>query len=724
MCRQCFRGRRQGGTMVQHVERRSRRRGRCALCAALALAAATAEGDVTRLPPIVITAPAPSEFDAPLTESALDADRIHTGQALVNLSEPLVGVPGVIANNRQNYAQDLQISIRGFGARSPFGLRGIRIYADGIPLTMPDGQGQVATVDLASARESEVLRGPYSSLYGNASGGVIQITTEDGPVRPTLAAETEYGRFALRRTGLKGGGQSGAVNYLASGSRVAIDGFRAHSAARRDLANAKLRIDLDARSSLSVIANYLDSPEAEDPLGLDRDQLAADRRQAGTNAVAYNSRKSFSNRSGGLVYENALSGRDHLRLMTYVGGREVRQFLAVPAAAQAVPTSAGGVIDLDRGFHGVAARWLRTTMLGGRAFNFTVGINYEALAEQRKGYNNFDGDQLGVIGALRRDENNHDFNVDQYQQAETELADDWELNLVVRYSRVLFQSKDYFLANGNDSGAVVYRSTNPTAAVLYRVRPARNLYASVGRGFEPPTFNELAYRLGEQGLNLALRPARSRQVEVGAKWLIGASRLNAALFDIDTHDDLAVLQNAGGRAVYQNVGHRRRRGAELAYERRLPYGFSMQLAYTYLDARITSPYRTCQAVPCVFPAVNTVDVPAGHSLPGVLWFSGYGELAWTAADRGMSGAVELRALGRLYTNDVNDQWAPGYGVLNARGQWRQVRGDWTISEFARLDNLLDHRYVGSVIVNEANGRYYEPAPGRTWLIGVNATYAF
>ena len=694
-------------------------------CTLVTAAPLSAHAAVTLLPPITVSAPAASGHDEAASIDVIDAERIRAAQAKINLSETLSALPGVVANTRQNYAQDLQISIRGFGARSTFGLRGIRVYADGIPLTMPDGQGQVANVDLASAREIEVLRGPYSSLYGNASGGVIQITTEDGPARPTLAAETEYGSFELLRAGLKAGGQRGVVNYLASGSRFAIDGFRVHSAARRDLANAKLRIDLGDRSSLSIIANYLDSPEAEDPLGLDRDQLAADRRQAGTNAVAYNSRKSVSNRSGGMVYEHALSGRDHLRLMTYVGGREVRQFLAVPAAAQAAPTSAGGVIDLDRGFHGVDARWLRTTLLGGRAFNFTVGINYEALTEQRKGYNNFDGDQRGVVGALRRDENNHVFNVDQYLQAETEFADDWVVNVGVRHSRVLFQSKDYFLANGNDSGAVVYRSTNPTAALLYRVRPALNLYASVGRGFETPTFNELAYRLGEQGLNLDLRPARSRQAEVGAKWLFGASRLNAALFDIDTHDDLAVLQNAGGRAVYQNVGHSRRRGAELAYERPLPYGFSMQLAYTYLDARITSPYRTCQAVtPCVFPAANTVDVPAGRRLPGVPAHTAYGELAWSAADHAVSGAVELRALGRLYTNDVNDQWAPGYGVVNARAQWRQARGAWVLSEFARLDNLLDHRYVGSVIVNEANGRYYEPAPGRTWLIGVNVAYTF
>src|SRR3569623_809042 len=310
----------------------------------------------TLLPPITVSAPAARGHDEAASIDVIDAERVRAAQARINLSETLRALPGVVANTRQNYAQELQLSLRGFGARSTFGLRGSRIYADGIPLTMPDGQGQVANVDLAAAREIEVLRGPYSSLYGNASGGVIQITTEDGPARPTLAAETEYGRFALRRIGLKGGGQSGVVHYLASSSRVAIEDFREHSAARRDLTYAKLRADLDDRSSLSIIANYLDSPEAEDPLGLDRDQLAAARRQAGTTAVAYNSRKSFRARSGGLVNEPALSRRAHLRLMPYVGGREVRQFLAVPAAAQDAPTSAGGVIELARGFHGVDAR--------------------------------------------------------------------------------------------------------------------------------------------------------------------------------------------------------------------------------------------------------------------------------------------------------------------------------------------------------------------------------
>ena len=710
--------------MVQHVERRSRRRGRCALCAALALAAATAEGDVTRLPPIVITAPAPSEFDAPLTESALDADRIHTGQALVNLSETLVGVPGVIANNRQNYAQDLQISIRGFGARSTFGLRGIRLYVDSIPATMPDGQGQVSHFDLSSARQIEVIRGGYSALYGNAAGGVINITTEDGPARTTLTPEAMYGSYAATRLGLKVGGRAGAADYVMSGSRVETDGFREHSAAERTLTHAKLRYALDGHATLSVLANYLDA-RAEDPLGLDARQLAQDRTQAGTNAIAYDSRKRYTNSTGGLIYETAAGARDTVRVMTYVGDRQVQQFLAIPAAAQQSSTSAGGVIDLDRQFEGIDARWTRSQSWLRQPVSLTAGISYDSLREHRTGYNNFDGDRLGVIGALRRDERNHVFNFDQYLQADGRPADKWTLTLGLRNSRIVFHSKDAFLANGNDSGSIKYEAVNASAGLLYQIRPTLNLYANLGRGLETPTFNELAYRLDGTGLNLALRPTQATQAEVGAKMRLGhGGRLDAVFFMSSSRDELAVLQNAGGRAVYQNVGATRRRGAELSFNTELSAGFATALAYTYLDAFFADAYTTCAAAPCVLPDTNTAIVAAGNALPGTPRHHLYAELSWRDTRARLSTALEMRSVGRVYANDLNTEYAAGYTAVNWRVQLKQVRGRVTLQEFARIDNLLDHRYIASLIVNETNGRYYEPAAGRNFLIGASLAYAF
>lgn len=355
-----------------------------------------------------------------------------------------------------------------------------------------------------------------------------------------------------------------------------------------------------------------------------------------------------------------------------------------------------------------------------------MGANYDALHEQRKGFNNFSGARQGVIGDVRRDEANRVFNFDQYAQGETRLAERWAMTLGIRNSRVAFRSDDRFTANGNDSGSVVYGNTMSTAGLLYQPHETLSLYANLGKGVETPTFNELAYRLGAQGLNLDLRNARSIQAELGAKMRLGQSnRLNLAVFNIDTRNDLAVLQNAGGRAVYQNVDKTERRGFELAFDSALPYGLSALLAYTYLDANFAAPYVTCRPVtPCVFPDTNTATVPSGNALPGISKHTVYGELAWTSAAEHVSAALELRSVGRMYANDINTEYAPGYAAVNWRAQLKQQLGKVTLREFVRVDNLFDRQYVTSLIVNEANGRYYEPAPGLTFLIGASIVYVF
>lgn len=695
-----------------------------ALAPVLAAFAGAAAADVSLLPPIVVTAPATGAvgFDAPQSVDVIDGARIQRGQARVNLSEPLQAVPGVVANNRQNYAQDLQISLRGFGARASFGLRGIRLYVDGVPASMPDGQGQVSHFDLGAARRIEVQRGAFSALHGNAAGGVIAIETEDGPARPTLTAGLDYGSYDTVRTGLKFGGDTGGVNYLLSGSRFETDGYRSHSAARRDLVNVKLRIEPTPRSSLRLLANHLDAPYAQDPLGLDREQVAADPRQAPAAAITFDTRKRYANTTGGAVYEHELGERDRVRLLVYHGTRSVQQILAIPPAAQAASTSAGGVIDLDREFHGLDARWSHRFARAPKPTALTLGIGYEALDERRQGYNNFDGERLGVIGERRRNEDNRVFNVDEYAQLETLLGDAWSLTLGLRRSRVAFASDDYFPANGDHSGSVVYTSTNPSAGVVYHLRPTVNLYASVGRGFETPTFNELAYRLDGEGLNLGLRAARHRQAELGAKLLLGdGDRLHVALFGIDTRDELAVLQNSGGRAVYRNIERTQRRGIELGYEAALRGGFTALLSYTYLDAQFSSAFASClPRPPCVFPDTNTATVPAGNRLPGVPRQHVYGELEWRGAE--LASALELRGVGRLYADDFNTEYASGYAVAGWRIEHERSYGRVTLRGFARIDNLFDRRYVGSVIVNEVNGRHYEPAPGRSYLVGITAAY--
>jgi iron complex outermembrane receptor protein len=260
-------------------------------CAWSRLASAQTEADLS---PIVVIATrvAESSFDLPASVDRVGQDEIQKGQVEVNISESLMTVPGVSAESRQNYAQDLQLSIRGFGARSSFGVRGVRLYSDGIPGTMPDGQGQFSQFDLGSADRMEVLRGPFSALYGNSSGGVISIFTEDAPPGYYLEGTALYGTLNTERYAVKTMGNDGEINYVLDAAHFQTDGYRFHSHAERDNFNGKLRMPLAAASTLTVVANVVETPFVQDPLGLTSAQLAANPRQAGTGALLYNTRKS------------------------------------------------------------------------------------------------------------------------------------------------------------------------------------------------------------------------------------------------------------------------------------------------------------------------------------------------------------------------------------------------------------------------------------------------
>src|ERR1051325_3962355 len=352
--------------------------------------------------PIVITPTRieQSSFDLPVSIDVLGPAQIQNQQPQVNLSESLARVPGVVAQNRQNYAQDLQISSRGFGARSTFGVRGIRLFSDDIPATSPDGQGQAATLDLNTAKRIEVMRGPFSALYGNSSGGVIALYTEDGPPAPTITADAEAGTFGTTKYGIKFGDTVGPLNYVAHASRFDTDGFREHSAATRDQVNSKFNYALNDSSSLSFIANALHQPDTQDPLGLTRAQVQANPRQAGDNAIAFNTRKTIQHDQEGLVYENRLSAENSIRVLGYTGDRAVRQFLGIPQPQQLPATSSGGVVDLDRQFYGTDVRFTRRTSLADNPLTFTIGAAYDNQDERRQGFINNAGD----IGALKRDE--------------------------------------------------------------------------------------------------------------------------------------------------------------------------------------------------------------------------------------------------------------------------------------------------------------------------------
>jgi iron complex outermembrane recepter protein len=692
------------------------------LLASVALSAAAAEGADGQdqgLSTVTVTATriASSSFDVPAAISSVPASQMLDMALGINLSDDLGSVPGLLARDRNNYAQDQQISIRGIGANSTFGIRGVRIYQDGIPQTGADGQGQVSQFNLDSAERVEILRGPFSALYGNSSGGVIQLFTADGQSPDELRASAAYGSFGMWRAGIGASGAAGDLTYNAAFTHFSVDGYRPHSSAENESFNAKLGYQPDEPDHLSLILNVISRPDAQDPLGLTPQQFAADPIGAAPDALMYDTRKSLEQQQAGLIWNRDLGGGQTLQVMGYFGQRSILQFLAIPIAAQHAPGSSGGVVGLNRNFGGADAHWAWSTELAGLPFSWVVGVSYDRQNELRRGYDNFVDSTLGIQGDLRRDENDITYSMDEYTQATLELTSRWSLMAGVRNSDVNFSVIDRLVTptTGNTSGSVTYTAGTPVAGVVFKAFPWLNFYGSFGRGFETPLGSELAYRPdGGPGPNFGLRPARSVNTEFGAKLQVQpALTAEATLFQTSTQNEIVVDTNVGGRSTYQNSGRTIRRGGEAGADWHFGEPWHLQLAYTYVDARYSDAYYTCISTPC---AVPTTLVAAGNRLPGVPKNDAFVALRF-GHDVGVQYAATAQYVSAVAVNDVNSVFAPGYEVfgMSAGYTGRWSNGNW--NGFVRINNLFNRHYVGSVIVDASNSGYFETAAPFSVLVG-------
>lgn len=682
------------------------------------IAAAQAADEQTM---VVAAAPTTvSELDTPAAVSVVNGDEMRQAAPRVNLSESLGAVPGLQVQNRQNYAQDLQLSIRGFGSRSTYGVRGLRIYVDGIPATMPDGQGQTSNIDIGSVDTIEVLRGPFSALYGNSSGGVINVTSQTGTQPPTVEASSYYGSFGTWHYGMKAtgavgdGSHAGDVDYTVSTNRFTTHGYRDHSGARKNLANARLGVRINDVSKLTLLLNSVDI-KANDAGGLTADEWRDNPRQS-PRGDQYNTRKNTRQTQAGLRYERQLSAQDDLSVMMYAGERETTQFQSIPRAPQLKPSHAGGVIDLTRHYQGIDTRLThRGELLV--PVTLTAGLDYENMSERRKGYENFvmvnGAPQYGEQGALRRNERNLMWNVDPYLQTQWQLTDKLSLDAGVRYSSVWFDSNDYYITpgNGDDSGDASYHKWLPAGSLKYALTDAWNVYLSAGRGFETPTINELSYRSDNQsGLNFGLKPSTNDTVEIGSKTRIGNGLFTAALFQTNTDNEIVVDSSSGGRTSYKNAGKTRRQGMELGLDQQFGESWRLKAAWTWLDAT----YRTnvCDDASC-----------NGNRIPGIARNMGYASFGYQP-EQGWYAGSDIRYMSDIMANDENTAKAPSWTVVGLTTGYKWSYGRMDMDLFGRIDNLFDREYVGSVIVNESNGRYYEPAPGRNYGIGLNLAWRF
>jgi iron complex outermembrane receptor protein len=671
------------------------------------------------LDPSVVTGSrsASPSFDLPYSVDSISREQISDGQLGINASEALSRVPGLVVQNRQNYAQDLQISSRGFGARSAFGVRGIKLIADGIPASTPDGQGQAATFNLDTAERIEVLRGPAATLYGSNAGGVIQMFSRNGEGPPRIGAETLVGSDGLSKNHLTAEGAADGAGFVLDASRMDTDGYRDHSSARRDQTFAKLNFEPDEDSKLALIYSSLEQNGTQDPLGQAWDAYKADPRSVSSAAELYNTRKSIDHQQLGMNYERYF-GEATLQVNAYTGRRSVIQYLSIPkftdkGALNPANERGGGVVQFDRKFYGGSVRWMQPIDSVPGELMIITGLDFDQSEDSRHGYQNYSGTTLGVKGQLRRDEIDTARSLDPYIQANWAI-DRWTLQAGVRHSTMELDVDDQFLSNGDSSGNKTYQKNTPSVSVMYAFTPDLHGYVSAGKGFETPTQAELAYAPGNiEGFNFGLKPSESTQYEVGLKAQLNDTRVNAAVFQITTEDELVVDQSNGGRTSYQNAGRTLRRGFELGIESQLSEQWSTNIAYTRLQATYDSDFIG-----------GGKPVDKGNYLPGVPQTTLFAELNWKPRDW-VSTALEGMYRSKVYVEDTNQQHAaPGYSVFNWRARFEQKVEHWTFHQTLRLDNLLDRQYVGSVIVGDGNGRYYEAAPGRSWYAGAGAEYTF
>ena len=663
-------------------------------------------GDAGALAPVIVrgSGAGAERWRSPASIDVVSGDELQAGRPQSSLAEGLGRVPGLAVRERQNFAQDVQLSVRGFGSRASFGVRGLRLYVDGIPASTPDGQGQTSHFPLGAAARIEVLRGPFAALYGASAGGVLSLYTEDGRWPGEWRAGFGAGSDGLWRLSTQVLGRTAPPEQPGWGYALSLGGFttdgaRAQSGATQGTANLKLTRQ-DAAQRLTLLLNSHTS-RADDPLGLSRAEFDADPGQTTANALRFDTRKRVQQTQLGAAWERRLDAGHKFELMGWWGQRGVWQYQAIPPAAQAAPTSAGGLIDLDRAYGGAHARWRLERDVGeAGTLALAAGLAFSRQQEQRNGYENFLGEQLGVRGRLRRDETNAATSVEPFVQAEWR-SPAWTLSGGLRWSQVRFESRDHYLApgNGDDSGRTRYSGLSPVLGARVRLTDALQGFASVGGGFETPTLNEAAYSPAAQaGLNRQLAASRHRSAELGLRGRHGWGGWSAAWFDVRTEREIVAASSQGGRTSFRNAGRTQRQGLELSLDAELGAALTLTGAATWMQARFRDD---------------------GRRIPGTARQQLYGELGWQPAwAQGGRFGIEARHVGRVAVDDANRDFAGAATVLALTARHDFTRGGWRVQPFVRIDNLTDRRYAGSVIVNEANGRFFEPAAGRSVFVGV------
>jgi len=626
--------------------------------------------------------------------TVVDVPARESGGRRVSLRDALEGVPGVFVADRHNFALGDRIVLRGAGARAQFGVRGIQVLADGIPLTLPDGQAELGPLDLGSAGRIEVLRGPASSLYGNAAGGVLRVESGPFPRAPlSPSVRVTAGADGFRQEELEGGGSDGSVSWLFHGTHLRTDGYRQYAAAELWRANLVARDALAGGAELRAVLDLFQLPLAQNPGSLDHAAATSDPRSTRTLQVAHGTGKRSGQLQGGLSLATPLGARSTLRASVWALGRSV--WNPIPARVIRLGRSAGGV------------RGLVSSRLG--PLRWTAGLDAGLQVDDRREFQNLgvgNGDQARE-GARLLDQAERVLQVGPFVRIEARPGAQVGLSAGLRFDDYRFSVRDRFLADGNNSGVRWMRHLSPSAGVTWNPLSWLGGWARLGTSFETPTTSELSNRAdGRGGFDPTLGPQSTVEGEVGARGTLSDGRLAWELtaFDARVSGALVPSEGAGGEVYYRNAGRLSRRGLELRLVAHPVPRATMEAAYSLQDHRYLA------------FATPSGDF-AGDREPGVP-----GQRAYLSASADLPAGVRLEAratwVDAYYVDDANTARTNAYRVVGLRADANEVPGGWSVHPFLGVDNLFDERYAGSVVPNGFGGRYYEPAPGRSVYLGL------
>ena len=691
--------------------------------------------DNVELNPIVVTATrsAVNSFDAPASVDVVDQSVIENAGAGMTLSESINRIAGVTAESRNQFAQDPQISIRGFGSRSNFGVTGVRLYVDGIPLTMPDGIGQPGNIDFETVKSIEVLKGPFATMYGNGAGGVISLTTKTPPTGNEVSASFLAGSYGTTKESAQATGTVNGIGYLFNESNFNTDGYRQHSAAHKKQSTAEFSFDLLNDTHVTILADYM-KMEAQDPLGLagrgssinsNIPNVYSNPQSVPTAALAANTRVSRENTQAGINLEHIINDNNSINIVTYAGHRNNAQFLSTVTSS-----GTGKESTISRDFVGADINWANKGEIFSKNYSLTSGISYSHMSDDRMDFTATNGSvSAAQLASPKRNETDNSMNFDEYVQAKLSILNNLDLNAGVRNIHSIISFNPNVPGQTNTSAsAAQFSNTTPSIGLLWKVREDTNAYVNYGKGFQTPNSIQMAYKdsfqivnhfntLSSYGLgpNTNLSASTSDNYELGLKtYLNENTRLNLALFRIVTNNEIAV--DFGGAYVsYANVPvQTSRNGLEISLDSKLQHNFNTYAAYTYMDARYDGTFRS--------NSLGTIS--SGNTIPGTFKNQLYGELSWMYPSLGFTTAVESVNNSKTYANDTNTAYASGYSIVNIRAGFKQEMSNWRFSEYARVDNLFDRDYISAVRINDSNGEFYEAGAGRNYIVGLSASYRF